>query len=665
MKTLHNKILSNFLPLVIIPSTIIIVVCIIMLIGQINEKSELQLVSGVRGIETELKQLGNDLLRNAQAIAKRNDIVQMTKRRDQNALLPLLQELQTLFGASLIRVFSPDGYILATEFMVIPQLNKKILYYPEILDQVLKGEDVVTIVGTPNRGVACKAFVPIKLNDKPIGMLQVGRIIDYELLNQIKVKFGIEVTLYRGDFPQASTFTNPKILLDNDLKIFLADVKNQNKQIIREMTLGSSRYYVAAKPVGYEKRISGIMLFALPIDKAFHQIRLLETAMIVSILIIALITFYISNRLSLRIVEPIKSLCQVTQEVSNGSLSVTAEVQSDDEIGILANTFNMMIKELKKHTDHLNDLVEEKTKNLIKINEELEIEISVRIKAEEEFIKLHRTLERRVEEETNHRMLQQQLLIQQSKLAAMGEMIGAIAHQWRQPLNAIGLIIQDLKSAYDFGELDKNYITQTVNDTMIQVIHMSNTINDFRNFFKPSKEKVMFKLNSTVIEVINLIYDQLIKANIKIAIEYKYDVTNISNSAKYPELTTCEPEIEVFGYPNEFKQVILNLIGNARDAINKKSQDSAAKGYKGEILIAFYKTNDMAKLEIHDSGGGIPFEIIDKIFEQYFSTKGEEGTGIGLYMSKTIIEQNMNGKIYASNDANGAVFVIELPTNIA
>ncbi|MBF0472365.1 MAG: HAMP domain-containing histidine kinase, partial [Nitrospirae bacterium] len=258
-----------------------------------------------------------------------------------------------------------------------------------------------------------------------------------------------------------------------------------------------------------------------------------------------------------------------------------------------------------------------------------------------------------VKEEFNKRMTQEHILIQQSKLAAMGEMIGAIAHQWRQPLNAISLIIQDMKDAFEFGELDKDYISKTVEDTMTQVMHMSGTIDDFRNFFMPSKEKVIFKLNSTVSEVIYLIYDQLFKGGIKIAMKCNYDVIVRSNKGRYPELCTCEPEIMVIGYQNEFKQVILNLLSNARDAIIRhraQNKDAAI----GEILIEFSKADNKVILKIKDNGGGIPIEIIDKIFDPYFTTKGCDGTGIGLYISKTIIEQNMGGSLMVRNVEGGA-----------
>jgi signal transduction histidine kinase len=228
------------------------------------------------------------------------------------------------------------------------------------------------------------------------------------------------------------------------------------------------------------------------------------------------------------------------------------------------------------------------------------------------------------------------------------------------------MIITDLKDAYDYGEFNKEYLLGTVEKTMAQVKHMSGTIEDFRNFFKPGKEKVIFRLNTAVSEVIHLIFDQLTKAHIRIALDCKYDAVRTPGEGKYSGICACEPELTGYGYPNEFKQAILNILVNARDAVVRKRQRGAPTQKRsaeesGEILIELSRTNDTSILEITDSGGGIPAEILQRIFEPYFTTKEGEGTGIGLYMVKVIIEQHMGGAIRASNGSKGAVFTIELP----
>ncbi|MDR2034191.1 MAG: ATP-binding protein [Helicobacteraceae bacterium] len=247
-------------------------------------------------------------------------------------------------------------------------------------------------------------------------------------------------------------------------------------------------------------------------------------------------------------------------------------------------------------------------------------------------------LEHRVENAEKTKLEHERILIQQAKMAAMGEMIGAIAHQWRQPLNSIGLYIQDLLDAYRFGALNEEYLTSSVEKTMWQLKFMSATIDDFSNFFRPDKKKEVFDLSKAVRNAISLVFTQLRKSEINVVFEIP-----------------CEP-LWCDGYENEFGQTVLNLITNARDAV------TAAKKRERKITIRLTRNEDEAQLEVEDNGGGIPNDIIDRIFEPYFTTKApKKGSGIGLYMCKMIIEDSMKGKIGVSNVKYGARFFIDLP----
>ncbi len=239
---------------------------------------------------------------------------------------------------------------------------------------------------------------------------------------------------------------------------------------------------------------------------------------------------------------------------------------------------------------------------------------------------------------------QEKILIEQSRLAEMGEMIGVIAHQWRQPLNAIGIIIQDIKVAFDYGEADKELVSKAVKNSMEILNFMSKTIDDFRGFFRKDKEKLLFEVCDTVSEVIRLIKPQLTANDVDINIE--------------PE---CD-EAEIYGYPNEFKQAVLNIVTNAKDAILEKRTTLKDTIY-GKISIEVKKYGQDVIISIKDNGTGIKQEHINKIFEPYFSTKSVSGTGIGLYMTKTIIEKNMGGSITAENWDEGAVIKIKLSTS--
>lgn len=251
-------------------------------------------------------------------------------------------------------------------------------------------------------------------------------------------------------------------------------------------------------------------------------------------------------------------------------------------------------------------------------------------------------IERRVALEVSRCRQKEYMSLQQSNMAAMGEMIGAIAHQWRQPLNSIALIAQDIEDAYDFGELDKEYIKRSVIDMMKQVNFMSNTISDFRNFFRPSKAKTTFDCLAAIKDVLTIISAQFKQHSIHVKLEHKGDGA-----------TAIE------GYYNEFKQAMLSLLNNSKDNILGSRLRGQNVSNSGEIRIDISFPGGRCCLKVTDNGGGIPEEQIVRLFEPCSTTK-DKGSGIGLYMVKNIIERNMNGKISVSNTDCGTEFTIEL-----
>jgi len=252
-------------------------------------------------------------------------------------------------------------------------------------------------------------------------------------------------------------------------------------------------------------------------------------------------------------------------------------------------------------------------------------------------------------EQEEKQQMAQQLLLQQSKMTALGEMISAIAHQWRQPLNALGIMIQDVKIAKKFGELTDEYIQKFDLSAMAQIKSMSKTIDDFRNFFKPDTVKESFALIGATLDVVSLMGPQLEHHNINVDVHSPLDID--------------EPgEALIYGYPSEFKQLILNMLSNSKDAIaEKKEKDSEFDAFINvEIGVSKKENRRYAFVRIIDNGIGIEEDILPRIFEPYFTTKEQgKGTGVGLYMTKMIIEQNMNGTITAANfKYGGAVFEI-------
>jgi signal transduction histidine kinase len=339
----------------------------------------------------------------------------------------------------------------------------------------------------------------------------------------------------------------------------------------------------------------------------------------ISLLLILLIGFFFARWIS----QPVATISKLATQVASGNLTVRSTIDRKDEIGVLSDSFNQMVDSLR-----LSKL------KLENYNLELEEQVSKRV---QELDELNKDLDIKIRLEVAKRQKNEALLIHQSRLAAMGEMIGAIAHQWRQPLNALGLVLQNLHIKHKLGKLDEEFMLQSMDKSERLIKKMSSTIDDFRNFFKPNKNVELFNVKSTILATADLIEAQLNNYNIKLR-------------------TLCNDNITILGLQGEFSQVILNLINNAKDILVERQITQP------EIIIKVEKiTNGLLTIIVSDNGRGIAAAIMDKIYDPYFTTKEEgKGTGIGLYMSKIIIENNMGGKLYAFNDASGANFVIQI-----
>jgi len=240
----------------------------------------------------------------------------------------------------------------------------------------------------------------------------------------------------------------------------------------------------------------------------------------------------------------------------------------------------------------------------------------------------------------NEKKQHESFLIQQSKLAEIGEMINAIAHQWNEPLVEMSAIVQDLELQYTMFTLTDNDMKVFVKDAMIQIQYMSKTLKDFRDFLKPSAQKSNFYIREAFREVLNIVERQL---------KYSYLDFNIKYS---------ENDLVVYGYKNEFMQVLITILNNAKDAILKVKEDD--REYEGHINVSVSSKEDVVEILIVDNGCGIDEKDKDHLFDPYYSTK-EKGNGLGLYMSRTLIKDKMNGKIYFKNTKDVTTLAIELP----
>jgi len=228
------------------------------------------------------------------------------------------------------------------------------------------------------------------------------------------------------------------------------------------------------------------------------------------------------------------------------------------------------------------------------------------------------------------------LLLQQSRQVALGDMIGNIAHQWRQPLNALGLVIQELNLSYELGNFTKEHLDSAVTTAMGIIFRMSQTIDDFSNFYKPDRDKRWFKVNEVLTKTVSLI-----EASFQ---EYRITIDTFAGD-----------DVEIKGYPNDYAQVLFNILMNARDALLERG---IADPW---VTVCARMEMGRSVVIVSDNAGGIEEDNLERIFDLYFTTKESGlGTGIGLFMAKIIIEKNMGGHLTVRNAGYGAEFRIEV-----
>ncbi|OCL96875.1 sensor histidine kinase [Arcobacter porcinus] len=317
--------------------------------------------------------------------------------------------------------------------------------------------------------------------------------------------------------------------------------------------------------------------------------------------------------------------------------------EGKDEFGQIAKMINQNVSYIRENIEQNEALIKNATKVLENIKSG---NLGTRLTQDTNDTSLNElknminsvigNLENRIQKEIKHRLKQEQILIQQSKLAAMGEMIGNIAHQWRQPLSQISAIHMNMKVTYNFDKFTKEYLEKKIIEANKLTNYMSQTIDDFRNFFKPQGEKELFSIEQACKDAYFIVESTLKYHNI----EMRFDIKD---------------DIDILAYKNEFSQVILNLINNAKDILIERDIKNP------KIILEIKNGVKYAIIKIKDNAGGVDKINIDKIFDPYFTTRYQtQGTGIGLYMAKNIIERNMKGFINVKNSDVGAIFTVKV-----
>ncbi|WP_456323493.1 FIST N-terminal domain-containing protein [Hydrogenimonas sp.] len=321
----------------------------------------------------------------------------------------------------------------------------------------------------------------------------------------------------------------------------------------------------------------------------------------------------------------------------NFSLTRVALTEDMDARAEIADKVNIVVDSRDQLLANLSTLVASSTHEIVQLNRHLEEEVRKRTR---ELAHLNASLERRIALEVKKNREKDKMLFHQSKFAAMGEMINNIAHQWRQPLNIIALVMQDLSLKSKIGNLTPDAVEFAENKIQNTLKYLSDTIDDFRNFASKGEDYThpgAFEVCNTVRDALRLVSIVLEDERIKL------------------KLSLPEKDAFVSGSPNDLKQILLNLIYNAIDVLKERKVKNPEIGVQ-------VRYNNKINIIVRDNAGGIDSAVLEKIFEPYFTTKHQSrGTGLGLYMSKMIAEKRLNGKISAHNTSHGAAFWIELP----
>ena len=256
------------------------------------------------------------------------------------------------------------------------------------------------------------------------------------------------------------------------------------------------------------------------------------------------------------------------------------------------------------------------------------------VKREDELLQINDILDKRVKEEVFKNKEKEQIMLQKAKLSSMGEMINNIAHQWRQPISELSSILMNIDLKYNLNKINKDFMNQKINKAEVILEFMSSTIEDFRNFFKPDKQRTTFNINEIIENCLTISNITLSNNDIKI-------------------IKKIDKNLLIYGLKNELSHVVFNLISNAKDALIYNNIENPF------IEICVRKNKNNVYISVEDNAKGIRLKNIQEIFEPYFSTK-KDGSGIGLYISKIIIEKHLKGTLSVSNSKLGARFLITL-----
>ena len=474
------------------------------------------------------------------------------------------------------------------------------------------------------KSISSFAVSPIVDNKKIIGYVafSISERVTYEkILNDLNFINNFEI--FVGSIYSSKAITEIEYL--EDIRPHKALQQSLEGSSVLESYLYLNREYILSSVYLPSFRWA----LALKIEKNRIVESLNDESSFLFIVFLTIFVIFVSTILIVKFVSmPIYKLIKSIKSIQMGDFNKKLYLDSNNEFKVLEESFNLMVDRVKDYQENMENRVKSRTKELLKTKNEL--------------LEYKNALEKRVALEVNKRREQEKILLKQSKFTAVSEIISSIAHQWRQPLNSISIAIMDLEYHFYNKTLNEGILEDRIDKIDSQLQYMSKTIDNFMNFFKLSDRKE-FNLFKAFDSIISILLVELNYYSIDLKVENRLD-----------------KNISIFGYENEFKQAILNILNNSKDSIKEAIElDNIEQGI---IFINLYSDDLNIYVEIYDNGIGVDKDILDKIFLPYFSTKSQAvGIGLGLYLTKIIID-NIGGVIRVFNpDDFSVLFKISIP----
>ncbi|MEA1914260.1 MAG: ATP-binding protein [Campylobacterota bacterium] len=529
----------------------------------------------------------------ASRIIYNQDLREGIKQKDSNKLDLFLKKNKKEISSDAIILLDAKGQLLSQ----IGSSHEKNSYlsYLDIVSQTLKTKSSVTKIARERESFIIYSSSLIYEDDVLLGIMMIGYFINDIFLENIKNNTQLEIALIGNSAVMSSTKWGEQNNLDTLVVNYITYQRLLKKDEIKNIIYKNRSYVIAAKPLkDLESLTEGSILLGLSNDaflmqqeKVFNQTFIWFLSIFV--FSIALMLFFISRYTNI-----LEKLNQSAQKMSTQEVPEPLLLSTNDELESLANSFN-----------HMVNAIDGKNEELRAINNDLEVKIKDAVQEIRD---------------------KDTLLQEQSKMAALGELLANIAHQWRQPLSAITTNVTGLQIQKEYGvEVKDDELIEKLKNINTTAQHMSETIESFRDFYKSDKE--MKKVN----------IKHLIEKTIKL-LQSKFDHKDI-------QIITDLEDIEVEILEGELIQVFMNLLSNAYDVLEDKKQEEKV------VMVDMHAHDQYLICEVKDNGGGVQKDIINKVFDPYFTTKHQSrGTGIGLYMSAQMIKNHLHGDIGVYNE---------------